>query len=83
MYNQPEWRDKRTGIRVARLSIEPLCRVCKCIGLTTVAVEVDHIVPHEGNWDLFVEIENTQSLCKMHHSRKTAGEVNGRKHRGK
>lgn len=74
MYNMPEWRDPRIGIRAERLRREPLCRECGCEGRRTRAAEVDHVIPHKGDMNLFLSLENTQSLCKSHHSSKTARE---------
>ncbi len=39
--------------------------------------DVDHIVPHRGNWDLFTDLRNMQGLCHTHHSQKTAREDGG------
>ena len=75
MYNMTEWRCPRTGIRGQRLRLEPLCRICSHVHVRTVATEVDHITPHKGDMTLFLDLENTQSLCKSHHSRKTALEM--------
>jgi 5-methylcytosine-specific restriction enzyme A len=37
--------------------------------------EIDHIIPHRGNWQLFMNPKNLQGLCKRHHSMKTSREV--------
>lgn len=37
----------------------------------------DHITPHHGDWKLFWERRNHQSLCDGCHSRKTATEDGG------
>lgn len=74
MYNMAEWRDPRIGIRATRIRIEPLCRHCRERGIVKAAKEVDHIIPHKGDMDLFLDIENTQSLCKSCHSTKTGRE---------
>jgi hypothetical protein len=29
---------------------------------------VDHVRPHRGEWALFADFDNTQSLCASHHS---------------
>lgn len=61
--------------RVARLShlgLEPLCRTCLGAGLVVPGTEVDHIVPHRGNIQLFWDRGNWQTLCKPCHSQKTA-----------
>ena len=53
---------------------EPFCRVCAAAGVRTRATVVDHVVPFRGSWDLFIDAENLQSLCKYHHDQKTAQE---------
>ena len=35
---------------------------------------MDHVVPFRGDWQLFVDPSNHQSLCKRCHDRKTAME---------
>lgn len=42
---------------------------------TRLATECDHIVPHKGNWALFMDRANLQGLCKECHSRKTITEM--------
>lgn len=85
LYNMKEWRGKN-GIRKRRLDEEPLCRICLQEGeyidgvwhqKLTPATEVDHIEPHHGDIGKFLDYDNTQSLCKIHHSRKTIGEAHG------
>ena len=51
---------------------EPFCRECAKAGRRTPAEVVDHIRPHRGDWDLFKDPSNFQSLCKTHHDQKTA-----------
>lgn len=41
------------------------------------ATEVDHIIPHRGDQQLFWDTNNWQGLCKPCHSRKTAQEDGG------
>ncbi|WP_343073149.1 HNH endonuclease signature motif containing protein [Salicibibacter cibarius] len=54
----------------------PLCVHCEEDGLLTPATEVDHIVPHKGDKELFWDSENNwQSLCKSCHSIKTNKEM--------
>lgn len=70
-YKLPLW-DK---MRERQLSREPLCRECVASGVySSRATEADHITPHRGDWSLFIDEDNLQSLCKSHHSRKTAKE---------
>jgi 5-methylcytosine-specific restriction protein A len=68
-----KWRKARA----THLEGEPLCRHCMARGKTTAATEVDHITPHRGDWSLFWDRLNWQSLCKACHSRKTAKENGG------
>jgi len=46
---------------------QPLCRLCFDIGLTVAASVVDHIQPHQGDFALFWDEGNWQSLCKPCH----------------
>lgn len=62
------WRKKRA----AWLLNNPLCVICKSKGIVKPATELDHIIPHRGNRELFEDDNNLQGLCKSCHSRKTA-----------
>ena len=64
------WQAARKGW----IAKNPLCVMCLTEGRTTAAAEVDHIIPHRGDMKLFWDRKNWQSLCKTHHSRKTATE---------
>jgi 5-methylcytosine-specific restriction protein A len=64
-YKSSEWR----RLRSRRLKAEPLCRFCKAKGRVTQANTVDHIIQHKGDYALFIDYENTQSLCSPCHSR--------------
>lgn len=70
-YNLPIWRDR---LRPAQLLREPFCRECSKAGRRVRASVVDHITPHRGDWSLFTDESNLQSLCKYHHDQKTARE---------
>lgn len=76
-YTLPVWTRK---LRPQQLVREPFCRVCAREypagdpRSRTRATVVDHIVPHRGDWSLFVDPSNHQSLCKHHHDQKTARE---------
>lgn len=48
------------------------CRACEAKGIMTPMTDVDHIVPHRGNKELFENPNNWQALCKTCHSEKTA-----------
>ena len=70
-YSLPVWTDE---LRPSQLLREPWCRECTKRGLRTRATVVDHITPHRGEWKLFIDPANHQSLCKHHHDQKTARE---------
>ncbi|MGM9649714.1 MAG: HNH endonuclease [Butyricicoccaceae bacterium] len=36
---------------------------------------MDHIKPHRGDWGLFADQNNLESLCHRCHSRKTLAEI--------
>lgn len=61
-------------LRPAQLMREPFCRVCAAQGRRTPATVVDHVVPFRGDWQLFINPANHQSLCEFHHNQKTARE---------
>jgi 5-methylcytosine-specific restriction protein A len=63
-YRSPIWK----SIRRHRLTEEPQCRECVIEGRTVAASHVDHVEPHRGDWSLFMQYENTQSLCVRHHN---------------
>ena len=71
MYYSKKWQ----VLRKAHLIKEPFCRECLKFGLIVEATDVDHIRPHRGNWALFLDDGNLQSLCHRCHSRKTMAEV--------
>ena len=77
MYQTDEWK---LDLRPAQLLREPFCRECARLyppgdpRHRTPATVVDHIVPHCGDWDMFTDEGNLQSLCKRHHDIKTAQE---------
>lgn len=74
-YMLPIWT---TRLRPAQLLREPWCRECARAyppddpRHRTRATVVDHIVPHRGDWEKFIDPANYQSLCKRHHDQKTA-----------
>ncbi len=68
------WRDV---LRPEQLIREPFCRECARYGLRTPATDVDHIRAHKGDWAVFSDPANLQSLCHSCHSRKTARENGG------
>ena len=51
--------------------------MCAAADRVTTAALVDHIVPHKGNWTLFKDPDNLQSLCRIHHDVKHSMEMGG------
>ena len=70
-YLLPIWRNE---LRPAQLLREPFCRACAGLGIRTIATVVDHVRPVRGDWALFIDPGNHQSLCKHHHDQKMARE---------
>ena len=71
-YSLPIWTDR---LRPQQLLREPFCRECARAGIRTRATVADHVRPHRGDWALFTDEANLQSLCKYHHDQKTAREM--------
>jgi 5-methylcytosine-specific restriction protein A len=68
---------KWQAFRSAFLAEWPLCKACLDAGQLTPATIVDHVIPHQGNRELFWRPGNHQSLCKPCHDRKTITEDSG------
>lgn len=68
-YTRSPWTGVH-GLKVLGLQQDPLCRTCK----RNPSTRVDHIIPHKGNWELFVDLGNLQGLCEECHNRKTREE---------
>lgn len=73
MYDTTRWRKKAKR----QLKAEPLCVMCAKMGRDTPATVADHVVPHNGDPELFWYGE-LQSLCASCHSAsKQTQEVHG------
>ena len=70
-YSLPIWTDH---LRPDHLLQEPFCRECARHGIRRRATDVDHVVPHDGDWAKFTDRGNLQSLCHGCHSAKTMAE---------
>lgn len=55
-------------LRKAQLAKEPLCFECAKGGRVTVATTVHHIRPHRGDFALFHDPANLQSVCGPCHN---------------
>jgi HNH endonuclease len=74
VYYNAQWR----SARIRFLTKHTLCVKCKEQDNQLVAAtEIDHIIPHKGDYDLFWDTTNWQPLCHQCHSTKTAFEVAG------
>ncbi len=62
-YKTAAWQSARK----AQLSAHPLCELCQQEGRVTAANVVNHRIAHKGDWDLFINSTNHQSLCAPHH----------------
>ncbi len=71
LYNSKRWK----SLRQAQLTRDPWCAECVRDGQHVFATDVDHIKAHRGDAQLFFDEHNLQSLCRRHHSSKTASEV--------
>ena len=71
-YGLPVWKN---DLRPTQLLREPFCRECAKAGRRTLATRVDHVRPHRGDWVLFTDRANLQSLCERCHNAKTAREM--------
>lgn len=67
MYTSSRW----LRLRLLWLADHPLCVECERAGKVEPGVDVDHIVPHGGDWGRFLDVGNLQSLCKACHGAKT------------
>lgn len=70
LYDSRKWRKAREWF----LNRNPLCADCLSRGMTRQANVVDHITPHNGNYELFWDTGNWQSMCTACHNAKTGKE---------
>lgn len=63
LYKLAAWR----SARAAQLARQPLCERCLAEGRVTAATVVNHRKPHKGDWQLFIDPANHESVCKPHH----------------
>jgi len=74
LYNGKAWR----SMRAVHLASQPLCTYCEALGIVTQATVADHIQRHRGDFRLFFDASNIQSLCKKcHDSTKAREEYQG------
>ena len=68
------WSTQWRRLRKMKLNQDPVCEECLKSDVVEPATEVDHIIPRAKRPDLELDMTNLQSLCKPHHSSKTATE---------
>ena len=64
LYDSVHWRKARK----AYLAQHPLCVMCAEAGHDTPATVVDHIEPHNEDYQKFWDSENWQPLCSQCHN---------------
>lgn len=62
-YNLKAWRVARQS----QLARQPLCERCRKAGRITAATVVNHRKAHKGDWSLFIDPGNHESVCVDHH----------------
>lgn len=70
LYHTARWLHERR----LHLQQHPLCAECMRAGRLAGGTQVDHVIPHHGDLELFWRQANWQSLCASCHSRKTVRE---------
>lgn len=73
LYKTAQWQTHRKVI----LSRNPICAACLIEGIVTPATEIDHVFPWSQIGQEAFYINLFQSLCKPHHTYKTAQEQRG------
>lgn len=71
-YKSPRWLRLREYVLQRDFN-----RCQKCGAVLGEYAQVDHIVPHRGDYDLFFDDRNLQALCGACHSAKTSAEEGG------
>lgn len=68
MANHPFYKRKIwQSLRKRKLLEQPLCERCKMNNRLIEATTVHHIIAHKGNYELFKNYDNLQSVCKRCH----------------
>lgn len=79
-YHWSAWRRLKERFRAEKPEVAGICQGTNPLdGLPCrkPAQHTDHVVPHKGSWELFIDMSNLQGLCHECHSRKTAEEDGG------
>ena len=67
-YSSKAWRE----LRALKLAEDPWCQVCAQEDIVKLAEEIDHRIPIIEAPYRALDLSNLDSLCKSHHSIKTA-----------
>lgn len=67
LYRTARWARVKAYFRAE----QPLCVACEAEGHIRPWDQLDHIIPHGGDLELFWDLDNLQGLCATHHSAKT------------
>jgi 5-methylcytosine-specific restriction protein A len=71
-YALPVWRAVRASV------LRRDAYICQACGQAAgKSAHCDHIKPHRGDWDLFLDDSNLHTLCASCHAAKTASEDGG------
>jgi 5-methylcytosine-specific restriction endonuclease McrA len=62
-YSLKAWKTARSY----QLALHPLCERCLQSEEVVEATVVNHRVPFKGNWSLFIDPDNHESVCAPHH----------------
>ncbi len=78
-YKRAHWSKVKAAFRSKYPERAVICQHRDANGIQCArpATDIDHIVPHRGDWFLFcggTDYANLQGLCLKHHSEKTARE---------
>ena len=73
LYNRKIWATLSQQV----LQEDGACVICRQLGKISATEEIDHVIPHKGDFDLFTDIDNLWGLCKPCHAIKTGMESNG------
>ena len=77
----PDFRFRETQLwrRISKQvrARDPLCKMCEARGVIEPSMEVDHIEPPRGRFELQVSLNNLQGLCTSCHSLKTRQQKSG------
>jgi 5-methylcytosine-specific restriction enzyme A len=68
-YSTPQWQARRA----AQLTSKPVCERCEVRGVIVAATVAHHVMPHRGDWTLFITGE-LQSVCKPCHDSEAQAE---------